>query len=128
MDGVTLLNQARLLASRNFSYWKALFNLTFDPKGFAMLQQWQQTAAQLPADAFTPAPDPEPDPAAPPPQRRPQLIHSLNSPQPSSATPAVGHSRLQSPPQSNQPLAAINWRKSVPTPMQHVRTLRKALR
>jgi hypothetical protein len=131
MDGVTLLNQARLLASRNFSYWKALFTLTFDPKGFAMLQQWQQTAAQLPADAFTPAPDPTPEPAAttpaPAPPKR-ELIHSLNNPRPAAAPTAAQASRLQSPPHSNQPLTAENWRKSVPTPRQHIRTLRSALR
>ncbi|MGN6591933.1 MAG: hypothetical protein ACTHJX_03455 [Terriglobales bacterium] len=134
MDGVTLLNQARLLASRNFSYWKALFNLTFDPKGFAMLQAWQQAAAQLPADAFTTAPEPPPAPAngvaptpAPAPPKR-ELIHSLYPPHQGATPSAAGQSRLQSPPESNQPLTDVNWRKSVPTPMQHVRTLRKALR
>ena len=116
MDGVTLLNQARLLAGRNFSYWKALFNLTFEPRGFAMLQQWQQSVAQLPADAFTPAPEPAtevaPTPAPAPPKR--ELIHSLFSSRPASAPSATGHSRLQSPPQSNQSLADVNWRKSAP--------------
>gem|GEM_PF-2447627 len=60
MDGVVLLNQARLLATRQFSYWKALFNLTFDPKGLPLLQQWQQNCAQLDSDAFT-HPDAQPD-------------------------------------------------------------------
>ncbi|MGN6592931.1 MAG: hypothetical protein ACTHJX_08535 [Terriglobales bacterium] len=128
MDGITLLNQARLLASRNFSYWKALFNLTFDPKGFAMLQQWQQAAAQLPADAFTPAPEPTPEvaPAPAPPKR--ELIHSLYPPHQGGMPSAVGQSRLQPPPESNQQLTDVNWRKSAPTPLQHVRSLRRALR
>ncbi|MGN6592233.1 MAG: hypothetical protein ACTHJX_04970, partial [Terriglobales bacterium] len=53
MDGVVLINQARLLASRHFPYWKALFNLTFDPKGCAVMQQWQQACFAAPSDAFT---------------------------------------------------------------------------
>jgi hypothetical protein len=57
MDGVVLLNQARLLASRHFPYWKALSNLTFDPKGCALMQQWQQACFAAPSDAFTPADD-----------------------------------------------------------------------
>src|SRR6185437_15850418 len=47
MDGSALLNIARFNATTKFSYWKALFDLTFDPKGLGYLQQWQQTVARL---------------------------------------------------------------------------------
>ena len=135
MDGVVLLNQARLLATRSFSYWKALFNLTFDPKGFAMLQQWQQTAAQLPSDAFTSA-DPDPVPGPTPESSAAALKRELCrqaawSPRPAGKTssgPSATEPRLQSTAQSNQSITAIYWRKSPPTPAQHVRTLRSALR
>jgi len=178
MDGVVLLNQARLLATRSFSYWKALFNLTFDPKGFAMLQQWQQTAAQLPSDAFTSA-DPDPAPAPTPESsaaavKRELCRQAAWQPRPAGKTasgPSATDPRLQSPAQSNQSVTTIHWRKPSPasglqpeqslatdfreaatstrrqtaagdaeneaprclsprppTPKQHVRTLRSALR
>lgn len=59
MDGVVLINQARLLATRHFPYWKALFNLTFDPKGCAVMQQWQQACFAAPSDAFISAASPD---------------------------------------------------------------------
>jgi hypothetical protein len=143
MDGVVLLNQARLLASRNFSYWKALFTLTFEPTGFAMLQQWQQSTANLPPDAFTPAPDTDPGAPAPPAAPRRELVHNLFTTSRTTAhtTPAPSTSpqpRLQCTSQWNQPLSAIHWRNPHPsarphelratTPLQHIRALRGALR
>lgn len=38
MDGTVLLDIARLNSTRSFSYWKALFEVTFDPKGLGYLQ------------------------------------------------------------------------------------------
>lgn len=103
MDAAVLINQARLLSTRQFSYWKALFNLSMDPKGLPLLQQWQQSCRQLDPDAFTP-PDPDPDEVTsqPPPNQ-------------------------QKPPENvtkNQPLNAA----PPPTPVQHVRALRQLAR
>ncbi|MGH9468238.1 MAG: hypothetical protein ACRD1Y_12875 [Terriglobales bacterium] len=57
MEGAFLINTARALAPEKFSYWKALFELTFDPKGLALLAKWQSSLGQLSPDAFLAAPD-----------------------------------------------------------------------
>lgn len=101
MDGLVLINQARLLATRQFSYWKALFNLTVDPKGLPILQQWQQSCAQVDSDAFT----------------YPEM-------QPDDVTGEVQQNQ-QKPPENvtkTQPLAP-----PPPTPVQHVRALRQLI-
>ncbi|MGH9488707.1 MAG: hypothetical protein ACRD04_14105 [Terriglobales bacterium] len=58
-DGVALLNLARAQAPDKFSYWKALFELTFDPKGLGLLAKWSASLAALAPDAFYPGPDPQ---------------------------------------------------------------------
>src|SRR6185312_14597356 len=69
MDGSALLNIARFNATTKFSYWKALFDLTFDPKGLGYLQKWQQAVAAADSSLFDlgPGEPPPHDPPAPPP-------------------------------------------------------------
>jgi len=57
VEGITLLNQARAKASYKFPYWKALFDLTFDPRGLAQLQKWQQAMSSLDGSAFDCGPE-----------------------------------------------------------------------
>ncbi|MGH9477287.1 MAG: hypothetical protein ACRD1C_13320 [Terriglobales bacterium] len=59
-DGAALLNIARAQAPEKFSYWKALFEITFDPKGLGLLAKWAASLASLDSGAFRPAPDPHP--------------------------------------------------------------------
>ena len=54
LDGAVLLNIARVQSTRSYSYWKALFDLTFDPKGLGFLQKWQQSCAEADSAAFLP--------------------------------------------------------------------------
>ncbi|MGH9466665.1 MAG: hypothetical protein ACRD1Y_04865, partial [Terriglobales bacterium] len=56
-EGAALLNMARAQAPEKFSYWKALFEITFDPKGLGLLAKWQASLASLPPDSFQPAPE-----------------------------------------------------------------------
>ncbi|MGH9477128.1 MAG: hypothetical protein ACRD1C_12465 [Terriglobales bacterium] len=56
LEGAAHINCARALAPTKFPYWKAVFELIFDPKGLALLAQWQSSLTHLPADAFLAAP------------------------------------------------------------------------
>ncbi|HXR97136.1 MAG TPA: hypothetical protein VN709_04765 [Terriglobales bacterium] len=51
-EGTALINQARARASGHFSYWKALADLTFDPRGLSLLQKWRQAMFSLDSAAF----------------------------------------------------------------------------
>ncbi|MGH9475797.1 MAG: hypothetical protein ACRD1C_05655 [Terriglobales bacterium] len=65
IEGAALVNIARAQAPQKFSSWKAVFDLTFDPKGLGLLASWQAALGHLPADAFLPAPNPTGMPGPP---------------------------------------------------------------
>ncbi len=73
IDGISLMNQARAQAPEKFPYWRALSDLTFDPKGLGTIAKWGESLVHLSPDAFIPGPDvkskPKPKPPAGP---RPQ--------------------------------------------------------
>lgn len=126
LDHVFLINKARQHCDQ-FSFWKALCELTLDPKSLSLMAKWSESLTHLNPTAFLPAPPaPQPPPTPPnsrswPPRRlteaewnsiygvppddpepSPSLAsHPLPSPQP---TPQAGRTatRLQS---SNQQLA-----------------------
>lgn len=52
MDGVFLVEAARNRPDMPFRLWKALFDLTFDPKGLGMLPHWQQALAMLSPEGY----------------------------------------------------------------------------
>jgi len=85
MDGAALINICRLQAARSFSYWKALFQLTFDEAGLARMRTWRDAVAQLDPDAFEPNPeDIQPDPAPANPSLTPAGL-----PKPSMSVPQI---------------------------------------
>ncbi|MGH9414881.1 MAG: hypothetical protein ACRD0Y_14215 [Terriglobales bacterium] len=118
-QGMDLINIARY-NSGNFRFWKALFDLTFDPKGLTLLAQWQQSLATLSNDAFDASGD-DPNASstgagragaqdAPSPAER-QADGVAQPPQ------APYQAVVTPPPQSNQPLTppkVTNHQKSAP--------------
>ena len=112
VDGALLLNVARIQSTHSFPYWKALFDLTFDPKGLALLQHWQQAVAHADPAAFTPDPDPDPETTPP----------ALPS------TPPTGpHGVLPTTP-SNQSLTAKNRTNAIPKPHHAAGCVQRALK
>ncbi|HXR97740.1 MAG TPA: hypothetical protein VN709_07845 [Terriglobales bacterium] len=57
VEAVTLINQARAKASYKFPYWKALFDLTFDPHGLALMQKWRQAVFSVDGSAYDCGPE-----------------------------------------------------------------------
>ncbi|MGH9394707.1 MAG: hypothetical protein ACRD1E_11100 [Terriglobales bacterium] len=83
--GVTLLNIAPWNCPKSFSYWKALFDLTFDPKGLGLLAKWTESLGELNNAAFESAPPPHgqppsrPEPAPDPGTRVQEILQSTQT-------------------------------------------------
>ncbi|HXR98315.1 MAG TPA: hypothetical protein VN709_10790 [Terriglobales bacterium] len=135
-EGTTLINQARAKASYKFSYWKALADLTFDPRGLALLQKWQQAMFSLDGSAFDSGPEADRDydfhfdptsecddgktPQAPL-DGKPATVAALEA----SAENGTFHAKLSNA--STAALPAIGSASSLPTPVAVARVFRKAL-
>ena len=129
VEGITLLNQARAKASYKFPYWKALADLTFDPRGLALLQKWRQAMFSIDGSAY----DCGPEAAYDYDYHFDPTSECNNNPPPQNPAPDVQ-------PPSEAPVAnpAANWTfqancttasasADCPTPVAVARVFRKAL-
>ncbi len=99
VDGAHLINMARANAPSKFSYWKALFELTFDPKALGLLAKWSESLGHLTPGAFLPAPArPAPEPSSP--------QSSWPSEEEWNRRVAAMHPELQQPPAAPPPALA----------------------
>ncbi|HXR97176.1 MAG TPA: hypothetical protein VN709_04970 [Terriglobales bacterium] len=130
-EGTTLINQARAKASYKFSYWKALADLTFDPRGLALLQKWQKAMFSLDNSAFECGPEADRDydfhfdPTSECDDGKPPQAPLDGKPETVAALEPFGengtfHAKLSNASTATQPAA-------LPTPVAVARVFRKAL-
>ncbi|MGH9476928.1 MAG: hypothetical protein ACRD1C_11440 [Terriglobales bacterium] len=136
LDGMFLVNFARTRAPLAFPFWKALFDLTFDPKGVRMLQHWQQALASVSPDGFAASQE-----KSVPPVPRPDQSLSSHCRSKTASTRRAGEAPSSPPnslpgretslpgiPDPQLPDQDNGLRWPLPTPAQHLRLLRNAMR